>query len=73
MFKSSCAHVFIFTDDLTVIGFRHLEEGEHPVPVTLGSDLPLRLSWGEAVSLVPTVSLSGNPKALPGSPSVNAE
>lgn len=56
-----------------VTGFRNLEEGEHPVPVRLGSDLPLQLNWEEAVSPVPTVSLSGNQRALPRSPSVNAE
>lgn len=66
-------YVFIFTDDLGETEFRHLEERELPVLVELGSSLPLPLSWEEALSPVPTISLPGNRRALVGSSSVTAE
>lgn len=42
-------YVFIFTDDLGETEFRHLEEGEFPVLVELGSGLSLPPSRGEAL------------------------
>lgn len=59
------SYVFMFTDDLREIGFRHLEEGEeYPVLEKLGSGILFQLNWGEEVSPVPNVSLSGNQRAL---------